>query len=118
MQARHTRVINFHDHAAIHKYRQSSLDKLASSKHTSAHRLNKLSDDNSNFHVATGDKTNSKSDDGTQFDMHTNLHVSYRSATCVEPHSFSPSSAKGASRATALDSVNSAGIFKNSIRHL
>ena len=107
MQARHAKVNHFHDHAAIHRYRQSSLDKLASSKHTSAHRLSKLSDDSSNCHVATGDKNNSKSDDDTQFDIHTNLHVFYRSATCVEPHYFSPSSAKGASRATALNSVNS-----------
>ena len=60
-----------------------------------------------NLHVATGATINTKSDDDTQLDIHTDLHAFDRSATCVEPHSFSPSSAKGASRATALNSVNS-----------
>ena len=111
MQVRHAKVNTCHDHAAIHKYRQANLDKI---KVIGTHKIacnvgdRQKSDDRSTSNVATGDNNNSKSDDDTPVDIHTNLHVFDRSATCADPHSLSPSSARGASRATALHSVNSA----------
>ena len=99
MQARHAKVSNFHDHAAIHRYRQAILNKLASSKHTIAHKLgghrskftthvsddHRLGDnsdvvqhisyDSSISDVATSDKDDSKSDDETRhYNSNTNLH--------------------------------------------
>ena len=125
MQARHAKVNNCHDHAATHRYRQSMLDKLASSKHAVAHKLcanrskftanvadaHRLSDDSdfvkhisydsSISNVALNNKDNSKSDDETR-------HYNSRTNLPLVDHCFSPSGAKGASRAKALNSVNSA----------
>ena len=126
MQARHAKVNNCHDHAAIHRYRQLILDKLASSKHKIAHKLgghrskftthvsddHRLGDnsdvvqhisyDSSISNVATSNKDESKSDDATR-------HYNSRTKLLSFDHSFFPSGAKGASRlTTALNSANSA----------